>query len=148
MKHAAHKLALATIAVLSLGSCGGSSVHSEADYRLAVDAAIAKGNEAWTLAVESPCSTAQQCGALYYVDPVQCRIGVYKAYSLMSTTAQTARDAMTKQNELAAYAISIKPADLGSQCAYPATGTTGSAVPNAPTPPVLACVSNTCQIVP
>ncbi len=123
--------------VVTQMSCGGESdSYNSESHQRAIEAANAKEMEARSLAVESPCTSAGQCGNLAFLAPAgTCRNWSYKPYSLVSPTAAAASAAAQEQQQLANHAASLaRPSDIACP-----------AVVNQP--PVLQCVSSVCGAV-
>jgi hypothetical protein len=124
------KTLLLVLALASLASCGGDS--STDDYQLAVDQANAAQAQAVSLAAASPCNAATQCGILALASPSgRCTVPNYRAYSLVSPTADAASAAAADERTLAQRAASLSPPTACSQAIQ--------------VPPSAVCVANTCQ---
>jgi hypothetical protein len=128
------KFSALALMALSLASCGGDS--GSDDYQMTIDQVNAKQAEAISLAASSPCNAVQQCGNLMLSQPLfHCTTLSYRAYSLVSPTADAASAAAADERTLAGRAAMLAPP--------PDTACPASVV----APPQLACVANTCQAV-
>jgi hypothetical protein len=121
---------LAPVVLVALAACGSSGSD---DYQAAVDAAVAKEDQARALGVDSPCVEVAQCGVLEFSPVASCGSWSYKPYSRVSATAAAASAAAAEQRELASRAVSLGPP---SDTACPAVVT--------PRPPTLSCAANHC----
>ena len=120
------------ISLALLAGCGGASDTSA--YQQAVDAANAQEAQARSLAADSPCQQASQCGTIAFLAPTgNCASLSYKAYSLVSPTAAAASAAAIQQQTLASQARALAPSS-GIQCGAMVVA-----------PPQLACNASTCQ---
>lgn len=84
-------------------------VDGRSEYERRLDAAEAQRKEAEDLAVDGPCQTDAQCGALLFHEYGKCPTSSFYPYVLTSATAQAAVVAAAEYNELAAYAQQIAP---------------------------------------
>lgn len=130
-----HTTILARAAALALtaalAGCGGDSGADDA-AALAQQAATEKAN-AEALAASSPCSATPQCGRLALATATgSCVISDYRAYSLVSPTADAASAAAARNVALAQRSADVSPPTPCSQ-AIVAPGTP-------------ACVASACQL--
>lgn len=117
-------------AVVTLG-CGGNSDTSELDSLR--NQAAAKEAEARSLAVDTPCSADNQCGALVFgATTHNCGAQPQIGYLLAAPTAAQAASAAEQQRAIALQVQSLLPSD-GTVCASVTT----------PQPPV-SCVASRC----
>ncbi|MEX8503221.1 MAG: hypothetical protein AB3X41_09305 [Leptothrix ochracea] len=129
-------IALSCLALaLAAGCGGGSSSNAHATYQQAAAAANAKEAEARGWASPTPCTTAAQCDALFFVPPSGvCSCPSYLAYSLAAPSASAASAAATAQQTLAQQARVL--GGLVNTCAC----TTAL--------PTLTCTASTCALAP
>jgi len=119
-----------TVAAFAFG-CGGSSDDSELDTLRAQ--AAAKEAEARSLAVDSPCSTDTQCGALVFGFTTHvCGAKPQVAYLLAAATSAQAASAAEQQRSLALQVQALLPSD-GTSCS-------ADTVPQ----PLVSCSASRC----
>jgi hypothetical protein len=116
---------------LALAGCGGGSGADDA-AALAQQAAAEKAN-AEALAASSPCSATSQCGRLALATASgSCVLPDYRAYSLVSPTAEAASAAAARD-----VALAQRSADVST----PTPCSQAIVAPGTP-----ACVANACQL--
>ena len=109
---------LGCVFALLLLACGGGEQTTSAAGQLEIlrTQAAAKEAEARQLGVDEPCTTNDQCGALFFAATApECASGgqldpkFVKLYSLVSANAAQAKQAADAQGELAAQARALYP---------------------------------------
>jgi hypothetical protein len=120
--------------LLVLAGCGGGDSAPLSQVEQLRAQALAKEAEARTLAVDQPCLTDSQCGALSLLPTDQaCTYPAPKAYSLVSPTASQAEAAAAVQRSYATQLMNGNPPSV----ICPAI---------APAPPVVACEAQKCVV--